>query len=174
MPSSTLTRAKNPQRKKLSPEEMKERREKGLYFNCDEKYLPGHRCAKLLWLELQNEEEGPHMGRSNFDNPKIFGEEEEPAISLHAITGIQGPRTMRLRGIVGCCRIVLLVDSGSTHNFISSTTTKKLGITPALTGKMEVLVANEEKLSSWGGGLPRSNHLFGGVPIYRVFLCARN
>jgi hypothetical protein len=149
MPSSTLIRAKNPQIKKLTPEEMKDRREKGLCFNCDEKYLPGHRCAKLFWLELQNEEEGPHMGRSNLDNPEIF-EEEEPAISLHAITGIQGPRTMRLRGVVSCCRIVLLVDSGSTHNFISSTTARKLGITPACTGKMEVLVANGEKLSSGG------------------------
>ena len=31
--------------KKISWEEMQRWREKGLYFNCNEKFTPGHRCA---------------------------------------------------------------------------------------------------------------------------------
>ena len=40
--------------KKLSLVELNERRNKGLYFNCDEKFAPGHRCKKLFfyWSEL--------------------------------------------------------------------------------------------------------------------------
>ena len=41
-PSST------PAIRRLSPMEMKERRDKGLCFNCDEKFAPGHRCKKLF------------------------------------------------------------------------------------------------------------------------------
>ena len=37
----------------LSPSQMEERRRKGLCFNCDEKFQPGHQCklAKLFLLE---------------------------------------------------------------------------------------------------------------------------
>ncbi|KAK2979581.1 hypothetical protein RJ640_020073 [Escallonia rubra] len=37
--------------KRLSPAELSERRAKGLCFNCNDKFAPGHRCKKLLLLE---------------------------------------------------------------------------------------------------------------------------
>jgi len=37
--------------KRLSQAEMQSRREKGLCFNCDEKFSPGHRCKKLFLIE---------------------------------------------------------------------------------------------------------------------------
>lgn len=71
---------------------------------------------------------------------------------------------MRLNGTVGCCKMVLLVDSGSTHNFISSVAAQKMGITPKAAGKMEVLVANSEKLFS--GGISREvTIMLGGFPF---------
>ena len=38
---------------RLTPAQMEERRKKGLCFNCDEKFQPGHQCksAKLFLLE---------------------------------------------------------------------------------------------------------------------------
>ncbi|KAL0013161.1 hypothetical protein SO802_000230 [Lithocarpus litseifolius] len=38
--------------KKLTPTELKERRDKGLCFNCDEKFVPGHQCKKLFFIEV--------------------------------------------------------------------------------------------------------------------------
>ena len=38
--------------KKLTPTELKERRDKGLCFNCDEKFAPGHQCKKLFFIEV--------------------------------------------------------------------------------------------------------------------------
>ena len=37
----------------LSPTQIEEKRRKGLCFNCDEKFQPGHQCksAKLFLLE---------------------------------------------------------------------------------------------------------------------------
>ncbi|XXG54039.1 hypothetical protein AAC387_Pa03g2016 [Persea americana] len=48
--------------KKLSYAELKERRDKGLCFNCDEKFGPGHRCRRLFLIEGRwpnKEDKGP-------------------------------------------------------------------------------------------------------------------
>jgi hypothetical protein len=46
--------------KTLTPEELKERQEKGLCFKCNEKYGLGHRCNKLFMIEayLREDEDG--------------------------------------------------------------------------------------------------------------------
>ncbi|RVW74901.1 hypothetical protein CK203_054589 [Vitis vinifera] len=52
--NSTVTSrplSSTPAIRRLSPTEMKERRDKGLCFNCDEKFAPGHRCKKLFLIE---------------------------------------------------------------------------------------------------------------------------
>ena len=37
--------------KRLTAAEQLDRRRKGLCFNCDEPYAPGHTCARLFYLE---------------------------------------------------------------------------------------------------------------------------
>ncbi|KAG6467196.1 hypothetical protein ZIOFF_074983 [Zingiber officinale] len=49
--------------KRLTHVEMAERRAKGLCFNCDESYSTGHKCKRLFWIEVpddnrEGEEEG--------------------------------------------------------------------------------------------------------------------
>ncbi|KAL8140348.1 hypothetical protein V2J09_006369 [Rumex salicifolius] len=39
--------------KKLTRDEMAERRAKGLCYNCDDPYVRGHKCWKLFWIEVQ-------------------------------------------------------------------------------------------------------------------------
>ena len=38
---------------KLSPTELQRRRQQGLCYNCEEKYTMGHKCKKLLFIELE-------------------------------------------------------------------------------------------------------------------------
>ena len=47
--------------RRLTTAELAERREKGLCFNCDEKFSRGHRCQRLFYLEVIDdaEEEDP-------------------------------------------------------------------------------------------------------------------
>ncbi|TXG68705.1 hypothetical protein EZV62_003640 [Acer yangbiense] len=51
LPLASLARAHNPSIKRLSPAELQERRTRGLCFNCDEKFSPGHHCKKLFLIE---------------------------------------------------------------------------------------------------------------------------
>jgi hypothetical protein len=52
----------------------------------------------------------------------------EPKISLNAISESLSPRTMRLEGLVKNQRVVILIDSRSTHNFLDPSILKKIHV----------------------------------------------
>lgn len=56
----------------------------------------------------------------------LLQDEVQPLISLQALYGMNSFQTMKVTGKVSSQLIHMLVDSGSTHNFLDSTTTKKL------------------------------------------------
>jgi hypothetical protein len=43
----------------LTPQQLEEIKEKGLLFNCDRKYIKGHKCGKkkLFYVDCEEEEE---------------------------------------------------------------------------------------------------------------------
>eukprot|EP00253_Pinus_taeda_P025087 PITA_25087 len=43
---------------------------------------------------------------------------DEPVISLHVLAGISSPQTLKIRGFIKHRPVVVLIASGSTHNFI--------------------------------------------------------
>jgi hypothetical protein len=51
-------------------------------------------------------------------NPPSDPPEVEPIISLNALTSILAPQTLNLIGYIKHRKVIILVDSGSTHNFI--------------------------------------------------------
>jgi len=91
LPSANLVRNRTPAVRRLSPTELKDRRERGLCFNCDDKFSPGHRCKKLFLIEgiYEGEVENPDLTEEG----EAGGEEEFeiPKISLHAISGVPTP-----------------------------------------------------------------------------------
>lgn len=99
--------------KRLSRVEMEERRAMGLCYNCDEKFEPGHRCKKLFWLEAIQED---------------TMDDDEPAISLHAISGTQNAQTMQVEGNINGLPLLVLIDSGSTHSFVNEALIHQLQI----------------------------------------------
>ncbi|XP_040990934.1 uncharacterized protein LOC121238143 [Juglans microcarpa x Juglans regia] len=106
---------------------MKERREKGLYYYRDAKWGPGHKCQNLkLYLleEVLVENEGREVVTEEREEEcavevlELDNQTENPEISLHALTGSHNPKIMRLKGILGNQWLTILVDTGSTHNFL--------------------------------------------------------
>jgi hypothetical protein len=94
----------------ISPSQMRERREKGLCYYCDDKWNPRHKYKSpkiylLIGMDFLDED----LGDENFfdstdDNPTLVKnvvlEGIELAISLHAIAGSVSPNTMRLVGFI--------------------------------------------------------------------------
>jgi hypothetical protein len=150
LPSASLVRNRSPVIKKLSPAELKERRDKGLCFNCDNKFSPGHRCKKLFLIEGIYEEDNELPNKEGARETWEDDEHEIPKISLHAISRVQNPHTMRIAGTIRKTRVILLVDTGNTHNFLNTELAERLGLEPDKQMAFEVLVANGERLPSKG------------------------
>uniref|UniRef100_A0A2N9J7H4 Chromo domain-containing protein n=1 Tax=Fagus sylvatica TaxID=28930 RepID=A0A2N9J7H4_FAGSY len=100
-PNFSRTTPINTNSRRLNPTEIRERREKGLCFNCDEKFGPGHRCKKLFFIEACLDEEQMDIGEED-ETDEIQPEEmdENLSISLHAIAGTPTPQTMRVKANV--------------------------------------------------------------------------
>ncbi|KAG8084165.1 hypothetical protein GUJ93_ZPchr0010g7998 [Zizania palustris] len=78
-----------PQRQlcRLSPIELAKRRKLGLCYNCNEKFVRGHKCTRSFYIDCDSDE------ATNWD---ILEEQVgEPHISLNALSGIEGGNTMR-------------------------------------------------------------------------------
>ena len=76
--------------------------------------------------------------------------QDTPEITLYALVGNPSPGTMRIEGkIQGHC-LVILIDTGSTHNFLDAglCSSLKLAIDPALA--FDVKIANGATVKTLG------------------------
>ncbi|XP_019253895.1 PREDICTED: uncharacterized protein LOC109232588 [Nicotiana attenuata] len=150
----------NNRRRRLTPTEMDEKRANGICFFYDEKFTPGHKCKakrQLYSLELEEEQtpllEAPETEEEEFIEAKE--EEQEHAenceISLEAMKGSKGYKTLRIQGFTEQRPINVLIDNGSTHNFIDEQTAKRLGCKVYQMNPQDVLVADRRVLQSVKG-----------------------
>lgn len=127
-----------------------EKRAKGLCFKCNEKWSKGHECKKKQLFALEGDGEdlkSDQEGEEESDGEQEK-EEEELQISLNAITGSVSFRTMRVRGNVKKRLMMILIDSGSTHNFLSPEIVKRTGCLVDETEALPVMVADGTMMHS--------------------------
>ncbi|GMI77908.1 hypothetical protein HRI_001460100 [Hibiscus trionum] len=144
--------------KMLSAGEIEERRKKGLCFWCASKYTPGHKCARTQLYQIMVE------GAEDEVEPEVFldceevidlghtdtNKEEGPILSLSALWGAANWETMRLKIRLQGRDCVALVDTGSTHNFLSISTAKTLRLVIDRKSSLRVAVANGNVLNTLG------------------------
>ena len=137
--------------RRLSPEEMDDRRSKGLCFNCPEKYSREHnkvcKGRGVYMIELMDEE--PPVDGFMED---ASDDELDATISLNTLTGIDDADLMQLATTIAGKEVTALVDSGSTHSFMATATAVRLGLSPQPTPGIRVKVANGDALASSGVG----------------------
>ncbi|KAK4426902.1 hypothetical protein Salat_1459000 [Sesamum alatum] len=124
------------QSRRMSPQEMDEKRSKGLCYWCDDKYTPGHQCSKrkqIYIMEVLDEDESmlhKEVEDEEWQQQGMATEEDDCSnfhISVNAMTGVHNFNTMR---VTGCCKgkaINILIDPGSTHNFVDFQVARRLG-----------------------------------------------
>ncbi|XP_026452244.1 uncharacterized protein LOC113352661 [Papaver somniferum] len=109
-----------PPTKRLTQEQLAQRRAKNLCYNCDEKYVYGHKCkTQQLFMVLAEEYSPP-------DHTTSSTEPEQP-INV---------------------AVTILVDTGSTHSFIDVALAKRLFCNIQPTSHLLVTVANGERITS--------------------------
>ena len=136
-----------PQPIRLTPQQLEEKRAKGLCYTCDNKYTKGHKCAekKLFYIDCEEEEEKEQEMSKEEDilqEQSLDEEKMNPTISCNALVGITTPQTIKIEGQIKKKKVIVLIDSGSTHNFIHCKVAKELNcfLYPAL--ECQVMVAN--------------------------------
>ncbi|XP_022024279.1 uncharacterized protein LOC110924592 [Helianthus annuus] len=127
-------------RKTLTKSEMDERRSKGSCFNCDEKYSQEHICRgnkkpqlyhiEVEWLEEEDGDEENEV------------EMECAQISVNAVEGNDRYKSIRVTGHFGKYELQLLMDTGSSHNFLDMALAKQLGCRMVKGLAMLVKIAN--------------------------------
>nr|DAD39264.1 TPA_asm: hypothetical protein HUJ06_013587 [Nelumbo nucifera] len=114
--------------RRLTPSEMQERRQRGLCFNCDQKWSANHKCHGKSFMLLISEDEEVEPAAQD-DNCST--REEDPVItgdisSLNSMAGPGSPRSLWIWGDINSHRVHVLIDSGSTHNLIQPRLAEKL------------------------------------------------
>lgn len=128
---------------------MNDRRSKGLCYYCDKKYTPGHylkhKKIQLYSMEVDDNEEFFEVSEG------VIQEEESreiSQISVSAVIGIsENSRTMKVRGVYGKTILYILIDSGSTHNFLDPEIASKLQCEIKAPRLRRVAVADGGKLT---------------------------
>lgn len=139
----------------LSYQELMERRNKGLCFKCGQHYSPSHQCPDkhlrlLIWegeepssesllaVEEKEAEEGCEMVCQVLDYRALDPKE------------LSYSKTLKLEGVLAGYPILLLVDSGASHDFIARELVGSLGLDVINTEEFGVSLGNGSKCSSQG------------------------
>lgn len=76
--------------------------------------------------------------------------DEAPKNSLHALTGVRTSENMQVKAHLGDQEFIALIDSGSTHNFLSADAIRQLALPLELRDGMRVVMANGERATCSG------------------------
>ena len=136
-----------PKTTRLTPQQMDERREKWLCFNCDNKYSKGSTCGEKKLFYIDCEEEKIQELEPSQD---IDLEDTNPMISCHALDKINTPQNLKIEWYIKKKKVTMLIDSGSTYDFINCKLYKLLNCLtfPAL--EFQVMIADGGTINcSW-------------------------
>jgi hypothetical protein len=151
---------------KLTRDEMVECQLKGLCYNHDENHFPGDKCKdQKLFMAisediLEEDVETSLVAKS----PKITDIkpptnplEVDPIISLNALTSFSAPETLNLIGYIKHRKVIILVDSGSTYNFIHHHIAQENHCYIHAINNFQIMIANGGSMKC--GGCCENDHL---------------
>ena len=125
-----------------------------MFFKCDEPYTYGHKCkgrSLLIHYKQQDEvddkdEEGEEETLLKLQEKK----EREPEISFNAMEGTTSPTALRLLGVMTTKPVSILIDVGSTQNFVDLRIMQRTGSPILSEPAFKVIVAGGGKMCSQG------------------------
>jgi hypothetical protein len=130
---------------------MAEHQLKGLFYNRDKKYFPRHKCKEqnifmAISKDVSEEDvEAPLVSESPEPTditPPLDHPEVELVISLNSLTSFSSPQTLKLIGYIKNMKVIILVDSGRTHNFIHRCIAQETNCYICAVNNFQIMTAN--------------------------------
>ncbi|XP_061338025.1 uncharacterized protein LOC133284906 [Gastrolobium bilobum] len=132
--------------KKLSNEELMKKRELGLCYTCDEKWNSRHKCKSKLFLMVGDWDDGVEESEEHIVWQPGLAQEVPQEAALHSLKGDKNPRALQFRVDFHGKLTPILVDSGSSHNFIQKQLVEEVGLPSVKVPRMRVFLGNGEFL----------------------------
>ncbi|MCH79728.1 Ty3/gypsy retrotransposon protein, partial [Trifolium medium] len=138
----------------LSYNELMDRKQKGLCFKCGGPFHPMHQCPdkqlRLLVIEDEEEEEGEaRVLAMEVEEEEENEKGEMSVLELHHIAH-ENHQTMKFQGTIYGVEVLILIDSGATHNFISQRLVHQLDWPIEGTPQMQVKLGNGVQIAAQG------------------------
>jgi len=121
--------------------------------------LPGHKCKKkkvfIVVTEVLSEEYVvvpplekllPPSDRTPPSEPL----DVDPMISLSALTGFSAPQSLKLIGYIKNRKFIILLDSGSTHNFVHRRIAQEVNCYICVVNNFQIMIANGGSMKCGG------------------------
>ncbi|XP_061338071.1 uncharacterized protein LOC133284947 [Gastrolobium bilobum] len=135
--------------RRFSHEDLQKKRDLGICYTCDEKWTPRHRCKGKLFLLVGEPEESmtDEVAEEQIVWKTDATHEDSNEAALHSLEGESNPRALQFRVHFRSRLVAILVDSGSSHNFIQKQLVDSIGLPTVKVPKMRVFLGNGEFLT---------------------------
>ncbi|CAA7021556.1 unnamed protein product [Microthlaspi erraticum] len=140
---------------KLTEAEIAEKKRLGLCFKCPEKWSRTHLCPNksLQVLTVVNGFDMKILDQNLIDVTEDY-HVEEPALlmelSLNSFLGIDSPITTKMTGLVKKNQVVVMLDSGATHNFITPEMIKRAQLKTMVNPNLEIMLGTSVSVHGTG------------------------
>jgi hypothetical protein len=134
-------------------------RESAPALDCDDKYFPGHKCKEQNIFMAISED----ISEEDVETPLVFYSPEatdisppsdppevESVISLNDLTGFSTPQTLKIIGYIKHRKVIILFDSGSTHNFIHCRIAQETHCYIHAVNNFQIMIANGVSMKCGG------------------------
>ncbi|KAF1882979.1 hypothetical protein Lal_00003161 [Lupinus albus] len=134
--------------KHLTGTELREKRDKGLCFRCDEPYSKEHRCKnrQFKMIVMEEEDEDIEMGTEE----TMLTQMHSLQLSLWAMAGLTSTNSWKMAGLLEGEKVMTLIDCGASHNFISAELVEKLQLKVQTTPRYVVEVGDGHRIHCQG------------------------
>ncbi|MCH97071.1 hypothetical protein A2U01_0018064, partial [Trifolium medium] len=141
--------------RRLSPAELEDRHKRGLCFKCGEKWGRENTCkfkhmSFKLCEDSEGEREEEEVKEEGSDAEVVHEETKTLQLSLQSKEGFTSNQSFKVWVMIGDRKVLTLIDSGATSNFIASGLVKELELPLVDTPTYVVEVGNGEKVSNKG------------------------
>ncbi|KAL6495833.1 hypothetical protein OROGR_030396 [Orobanche gracilis] len=133
--------------KRLTGAGMREKREKGLCFRCDEPYHREHKCKNKQFRMIILEEDDVLDSDTESQEVENFSSLQ---LSLCSTAGLTSTKSWKMQGQVQNKAVLVLIDCGASHSFISQDMVQKLELVVENTPSYIVEVGDGHKVKCKG------------------------
>jgi Retroviral aspartyl protease len=133
-----------------NPLTIEQKRSLSLCFRCGDRYFSGHKC-KGKGLHIIEEEEDLVTDISVHDSSSVkicYPPDDQALITMCSSQMGSKHTTLKFKGQIGTLNVIAMLDSGSTHSFISPTIVQIMNLPLTILTPLTVVTASGTKLTT--------------------------